>query len=73
LLRRCVKVRIMIELSFGIMSGMGPGIHVLDEVHVPEGERAVSGMVSGSFRNFSPIVLNVWRTDRRSTRVCVRS
>ena len=30
LLRRCVKVRTTIELLFGVVSGVGPGIHVLD-------------------------------------------
>ena len=30
LLHRCVKVRKAIELSFGVVSGVGPGIHVLD-------------------------------------------
>ena len=30
LLRRCVNMRITIELSFGVVSGVGPGIHVLD-------------------------------------------
>ena len=30
LLHRCVEVRIVIELSFGVVSGVGPGIHVLD-------------------------------------------
>ena len=30
LLRRCVEVRRAIELSFGTLSGVGPGIHVLD-------------------------------------------
>jgi len=30
LLRRCVKVRRAIELSFGMVSGVGPGIYVLD-------------------------------------------
>ena len=30
LLRRCVEVRTAIELSFGVVSGVGPGIHVLD-------------------------------------------
>ena len=29
LLRRCVEVRTAIELSFGVVSGVGPGIHVL--------------------------------------------
>jgi len=30
LLHRRVEVRIAIELSFGVVSGVGPGIHVLD-------------------------------------------
>ena len=30
LLHRCVKVRKAIELSFSVVSGVGPGIHVLD-------------------------------------------
>jgi len=30
LLRRCVEVRRAIELSFGVVSAVGPGIHVLD-------------------------------------------
>jgi len=30
LLRHCVEVRTAIELSFGVVSGVGPGIHVLD-------------------------------------------
>jgi len=29
-LRRCVEVRTAIELSFGVVSGVGPGIHALD-------------------------------------------
>jgi len=32
LLRRCVEVRTAIELSFGVVSGVGPGIHVLDGI-----------------------------------------
>jgi len=40
LLRRCVKVRKAIELSFGVVSGVGPGIHVLDG-----GPRASRGRV----------------------------
>jgi len=31
----------LIELSFGVVSRVGPGIHVLDGVHVPQGEGAV--------------------------------
>jgi len=30
LMRRCVEVRAAIELLFGVVSGVGPGIHVLD-------------------------------------------
>ena len=30
LLRRCVELRKAIELSFGVVSGVGPGIHKLD-------------------------------------------
>jgi len=30
LLHRCVELRIAIELSFGVVSGVGTGIHVLD-------------------------------------------
>jgi len=30
LLRRCVELHRAIELSFGMVSGVGPGIHVLD-------------------------------------------
>jgi len=50
LLRRCVEVRTVIELSFGVVSGVGPSIHV------PQREGAVSGMVSGIFRNLRPIL-----------------
>ena len=56
LLRRYVEVRTAIELSFGVVSGVGPGIPV--EVHVPQGERAVSGMVSGIFRHLRRIVFS---------------
>ena len=48
LLRR-MKVRITIELSFGVVSGAGPGIHVLDGSQHASREGAVSGMVSCIF------------------------
>jgi len=57
-MHRCVEVRIAIELSFGVVSGVSSGIHVLDEVHVPQGEGAVSCMVLGIFRKFGSIHLN---------------
>jgi len=44
-----VEVRRAIELSFSVVSWVGPGTHVLDGVHVPQGKGAVSGMVSGIF------------------------
>jgi len=40
LLHRCVKVRRAIELSCGVVSGVNPGIHVLDG-----GPRASRGRV----------------------------
>ena len=64
LLRRCVKVRIAIELSFGVVSGVGPGIHVLVRWNwksmclKAQGEVAVSGMVLivGFFENSAPLI-----------------
>jgi len=44
LLRSCVVVYEPIKLSFGVVSGVTPGIDVLDEVHVPQWEGAVSGI-----------------------------
>jgi len=44
------EVRVAIELSFEVVSWVGPGIDVLDGVHVPQGERAVSGI----FRHLRP-------------------
>jgi len=41
LLRRCAEVRPVIELSFGMVSGVGPGIDVLDGVPHASRERAV--------------------------------
>ena len=47
-----------IELSFGVVSGVGPGIHVLDGSPRSSREGAVSDMVSGIFRNLCPILFN---------------
>jgi len=58
LLRRCVEVRKTIELSFAVVSGVGPGIHVLDGSPHAQGEGAVSGVVSGTVRHFCPILYN---------------
>jgi len=49
LLRSCAEVREPIEPSFGVVSRVGPGIHVLDE-----GSRAPKGR--GYFGDFSAFV-----------------
>jgi len=53
LLHSCAEVRIAIELSFGVVIGVGPGIDVLDGVHVPQGE----GVVSGISRHLCDVLL----------------
>ena len=55
LLHRCVEVRTAIELSFGVVSGVGPGIHVLDG-----SPRASRGRVCfwHGFRRFAKIRLH---------------
>jgi len=52
LLHSCAEVRAAIELSFGFVSGVTPGIHVLYGVHVPQGE----GWILGSFTPIGPMV-----------------
>jgi len=39
LLHSCVKVREVIELLIGMMSGVGPSVVVLDGVHNPNEKR----------------------------------
>jgi len=51
-LRSCVEVRTAIKLAFGVVSGMGPGIDVLDGVHVPQGK----GLFGGFFGICVPLV-----------------
>ena len=50
LLRSCAEVRESIELSFGIVSVVGPGTGVLDW-----GRHGARGRGSGGFGEFSPI------------------
>jgi len=38
LLCSCAEVHAAIKLSFGVVSGVTPGIRVLDGVHVPQEE-----------------------------------
>jgi len=50
LLRRCVEVHKAIELSFGVVSGVGPDIRVLDgSLHASRGR----GCFRHGFRHFS--------------------
>ena len=51
LLHRCVEVRKVIELSFGVVIGVGPGIHVIDGSLRASREGSVFGMVCGIFRH----------------------
>jgi len=60
LLHRCVEVHRAIELSFGAVSGVGPGIHVLDGS--PRASRG-RGCFWLGFRHFSKFQLHSfeWR------------
>jgi len=51
LLRTCVELREPIELSFGVVSGLGSGVHVLDGAHLPR-----EGWILGSFATIGPMV-----------------
>jgi len=44
LLHSCVEVHEPIELSFGEVSGVGPGIDVWTGVHVAQGRGVVLGL-----------------------------
>ena len=54
LLRSCAEVSAAIELSLREVIGVGHGVGVVDGVHVPQAEGAVSGV----WRHNSPISLN---------------
>ena len=45
LLHSCAEVHEPVKLSFGVVSGVGPGIHVLHGVHVAQGEGMDFGVV----------------------------
>jgi len=57
----CVKVRRLIKLSFGVVSGVGLGIRVLDGVQMPQGK----GMILGDFHHH-------WFEWRIFTQKCIR-
>ena len=67
LLHSCAEVRIAIELSFGVVSRVGPGIDVLDGVHVLKGK----GLFLGFFGICAPIGLN-GQNDVLFTQKCIR-
>ena len=62
LLHSCVEVSEPIELSFGVVSGVGPSIDVQMGLHIPQGEGAVSGI----FRHLRPNLFEwaEWRIGR---------
>jgi len=47
-----------IRMPFGVVSGVGPGIHELDGSPRASRGRAVSGMVTGIFQKFDNIIYN---------------
>jgi len=69
-LHSCVEVHEPIELSFGVVSGGGPGICVLDGVDVLKGEERGGWEVSQSF---SPIHFSGTLLSRNVLDSCVKS
>ena len=62
LLHSCADVRELIELSFAVVSGVTPGIHVLDGVYVPQVEKGEFwGRLSPLAQWFQCRVDCVWR------------
>jgi len=55
LLRSCAEMHEPIELSFGVVSVVSPGIRVLDGVDVLQGERGFLG----GFAEFSPSLVSM--------------
>jgi len=60
LLHGCAEVRELIELSFGVVSGISPGIHVIEK-------RAILGI----FQHLCPIDFN-GQNDVFFARKCIR-
>jgi len=58
LLHRCVEVCKAIELSFGVVSGAGPGIHALDGSPRASREKSCFWHGFGIFRKFVSIDFN---------------
>jgi len=68
-LHSCAEVHELIKLSFGVVSGVDPGIDVLDVVHKPQGEGAVAGVVCPHW----PSGFNGAFSNRNVLDSCVRS
>jgi len=51
-MRSCAEMREPIELTFGVVSRVGPGVGVLDRVDVLQGEGAVSWVLGFSLHWF---------------------
>jgi len=70
LLHRCVKVRRAIELSCGVVSGVGPGIHVLDGSPLASRGR---GCFWHGFRRFAKFSSNTLQWRHTDTYSCVKN
>ena len=64
-LHSCVEVREPIELSFGVVSGVGPGIDIRNGVYVPQ------GLFLGFFGICAPTGLN-GQHDVLVAQICIR-
>jgi len=70
LLRSFVEVRKVIELSYGMISGVGPGIDVLGGVDLLQGEWAVSW---GFSRHWFQWVSVAYLLNRNVFDLCMKS
>jgi len=73
LLHSCAEVREPIELSFGVMSVVGPGIHVLDGVHVTQKEGLFGGFFGILPHWFEWAKCRIFCIEIYSTRIYVKS
>ena len=59
LFHSCVEVRELIELLFGLVSGVGPGINVWNGVHMAQGEVVDFGVVCPHWPNgFNGLIIS---------------
>jgi len=69
LLHHCVEVRTAIELSFGVVTGVGQAFMC----SLASREGAISGMVSGIFWHFGPIHFSGQHDVRNVFDSCMKS